>query len=228
MMTGKRIDRVAQVRQAALLGFLVPFLGVVVAVEEDLLALLEDAGQQVLDRLVAGPCRLATAFSRLVAMKSSDSATMVFSTVLGPAIDCEAPTARNSNLLPVKANGLVRLRSPASLRQLRQHRDADLHEAALLGALRLALLELIDDVLQLVAEEDRDDGRRGFVGAEAVIVGGAGDGDAQQLGILGHGADDGDAEDQELGVVVRRVAGVEQVLARCRWTSTSCCACRSR
>ena len=54
------------------------------------------------------------AFSSLVAMKSSDSATMVLSTVFGPAIDCDAPTARNSNLLPVKANGLVRLRSPAS------------------------------------------------------------------------------------------------------------------
>ena len=47
-------------------------------------------------------------------MKSSDSATMVLSTVFGPAMFCEAPTARNSNLLPVKANGLVRLRSPAS------------------------------------------------------------------------------------------------------------------
>src|SRR5437870_3750506 len=56
---------------------------------------------------------LLTAFSRFVAMKSSDSATMVLSTVLGPEIDCEPPTARNSNLLPVKANGLVRLRSPA-------------------------------------------------------------------------------------------------------------------
>ena len=36
---------------------------------------------------------------------------------------------------------------------------------------------------------------------------------AQQLGILGHRPDDGHAEDEELGVVVRRVAGVEQVLA---------------
>ena len=34
---------------------------------------------------------------------------------IGPAIDCELPTARNSKRLPVKANGLVRLRSPASL-----------------------------------------------------------------------------------------------------------------
>ena len=37
--------------------------------------------------------------------------------------------------------------------------------------------------------------------------------DAEQFRILGHGPDDRDAEDQELGVVVRVVAGVEQVLA---------------
>ena len=47
-------------------------------------------------------------------MKSIDSATMVFSTVFGPPMLKLEPTARNSNLLPVKANGLVRLRSPAS------------------------------------------------------------------------------------------------------------------
>ena len=41
-----------------------------------------------------------------------------------------------------------------------------------------------------------------------------GDRDAQQVAVLGDGADDGGAEDEELGVVVRRVARLEQVLAR--------------
>ena len=41
-----------------------------------------------------------------------------------------------------------------------------------LGAARLDLLE---DVRQLLAEEDRDDRRRGFVGAEAVVVAGGRD-----------------------------------------------------
>ncbi len=39
-------------------------------------------------------------------------AAIVFSTVFGSAVDCEEPRARNSNLLPVNANGEVRLRSP--------------------------------------------------------------------------------------------------------------------
>ncbi len=40
---------------------------------------------------------------------------MVLSTVAGKEIDCDEPTARNSNLLPVKAKGDVRLRSVLSL-----------------------------------------------------------------------------------------------------------------
>src|SRR3954452_6553087 len=39
---------------------------------------------------------------------------MVLSTVFGPAMLALEPTARHSNLLPVHANGDVRLRSPAS------------------------------------------------------------------------------------------------------------------
>ena len=40
--------------------------------------------------------------------------TATFSAMFGNAMLWLAETARNSNLLPVKANGLVRLRSPAS------------------------------------------------------------------------------------------------------------------
>ena len=42
------------------------------------------------------------------------SATTVLSTITGKAMDCDEPTARNSNLAPVKASGDVRLRSVLS------------------------------------------------------------------------------------------------------------------
>ena len=42
------------------------------------------------------------------------SATAAFSRTIGNAIDCDEPTARNSNLFPVNANGDVRLRSVLS------------------------------------------------------------------------------------------------------------------
>jgi hypothetical protein len=43
------------------------------------------------------------------------SAAIVLSTVLGNDSDIDEPSARNSNLLPVNANGDVRLRSPPCL-----------------------------------------------------------------------------------------------------------------
>src|ERR1035437_9463779 len=43
---------------------------------------------------------------------STDAATIVFRTVFGHAGEALEPSARNSNLFPVNANGLVRLRSP--------------------------------------------------------------------------------------------------------------------
>ena len=99
-------------------------------------------------------------------------------------------------------------------RQLRQHADADVEDAARLGGLGAArFLDLLEDVGQHVAEEDRDDRRRRLVGAEAVIVAGAGDAEAQQALELVHGAQHRRAEHQELDVVVRRLARVQQVVA---------------
>jgi len=54
----------------------------------------------------------STALRSSSASRFTDSATIVFSTVLGSDGDSLDPSARNSNLLPVNANGLVRLRSP--------------------------------------------------------------------------------------------------------------------
>ena len=43
-----------------------------------------------------------------------DSATAVFRTTFASEMDAAEPSIRNSNLLPVKANGEVRLRSVVS------------------------------------------------------------------------------------------------------------------
>ena len=77
--------------------------------------------------------------------------------------------------------------------------------------LGLALSRVVDDVGEHVAEEDRDDRRRGFVGAQAVIVAGRRDRRPQQVGVHVHGADDRAQEHQELRVGVRVLLRVEQV-----------------
>ena len=103
------------------------------------------------------------------------------------------PTARNSNLLPVKANGEVRLRSPASLGSGGSTLTPVSNMPPCLLRLGAALFDLLEDVVELIAEEDRDDRRRGFVGAEAVIVVGRRDRQTQDLAVLGDRADDGGA-----------------------------------
>lgn len=68
-----------------------------------------------------------------------------------------------------------------------------------------------EDVLELLAQEDRDDRRGGFVGPEAVVLAGPGDRGAQQTLVRVDGFDDGRHEEEELQVVVGRVTRVEQV-----------------
>ncbi len=60
----------------------------------------------------------SSAFSMRSAMRLSISATMTLMAVLQSAMLIDAPSIRNSNLLPVKANGEVRLRSEISLGRL--------------------------------------------------------------------------------------------------------------
>jgi len=52
--------------------------------------------------------------SKTLVISTIASVTAALSNVTGKDGDCLEPTARNSNLLPVKANGEVRLRSVRS------------------------------------------------------------------------------------------------------------------
>ena len=96
---------------------------------------------------------------------------------------------------------------------LRQGPGAEVEAATLLGGVRAALGELSEDVAEHVAEVDRHDRGRGFVGAEAVVVGGAGDGSAEQVGVQIDRPHAGQQEDEELHVRVGFDVRVEQVHA---------------
>ena len=180
--------------------------------KQHLLALLDDAGQQVLNGLE----EILAAFDGLLELGGDEVERLRNDRVedrVRPGDRLRGTDRTELELVAGEGKRAGAVAIAGVARQLRQHRTPSLHEAALLGGLGRSLLQLIDDVLELIAEEDRDDGRRCLVGAEAMIVVRAADGDTEQLGILGDGANYGHAEDEELGVVVRRVAGVEQVFA---------------
>ncbi len=100
------------------------------------------------------------------------------------------------------------------LRERRQRVDADRQMVLGLRGGRAALGDLLEDVGELLAEEDRDDRGRRLVGPEAVVVRRRRDDRAQQGAVLVDCADHGAAEDQELRVLVGRLARIEQVALR--------------
>ena len=76
----------------------------------------------------------------------------------------------------------------------------------------LAIDDLLDDLGKLVAQEDGHNRRRSLIGAQTMIVAGRGNGGTQELLIVIDGLDHRGEEDDELQVVERGVARIEQVL----------------
>jgi hypothetical protein len=150
----------------------VPVLGVAVAVEDHALVLLDGLLQHLADGgfELRGAGILADRLLEFGREGIEASVTIVLSTVAGQAAAAEEPTARNSNLLPVKAKGWCGCDRPCGAGSGgacgRRGRAAALHRA--LGG---AGLDLVDDVGEHVAQEDRHDRGRGLVGAQAMVVG---------------------------------------------------------
>ena len=101
-------------------------------------------------------------------------------------------------------------------RQRRQHGSAQLEVGLRRRRVARAGLDRAEDLLQLGAQEDRDDRRRRLVGPQPVVLAGERDRRPQERLVLVHRLQHGRAEEQELEVLVRRVAGLEQVDARVR------------
>ncbi len=191
-----------------------PLCGVAVAVENDGAVLLDDLREERLNRRVEG---LALAhgclqLGRHVVERLGDCGVQRGDRTADrhPATDGAELEAVAREREGARAVAVARVH-----RELRQGVDADLQGALALRALRAARLDLLEDVVELLAEEDRDDCGRRLVRAEAVIVRRRSDHSAQHAAVLVHGADDGRTEHEKLRVLVRRGAWVEKVTLRC-------------
>ena len=154
--------------------------------------------------------------SSLSASSSIASATIVFSTLLGNASDWLDPSARNSNLLPVKANGEVRLRSPPCIGSGGSTGvPSPRNEPGVCGS------PSPDAIASKTFSSSAPRKIEMIAGGASLaprrwswpIVGHRG---PQQPLVLVHGLDHGRAEEQEVDVVRGRVAGLEQVDAGVR------------
>ena len=204
----ERLRGGAQVEQAALLGLDGPLGAVAVAVEEDALMRRQLALDERGERLVK--------VLRLLQLLSEGHERIRHSGVEHHvrAGDVEG-RARHAELELVAGEGERRgaVTVGVVLRDRRQGGHADVHQLLAAGLVVRAGDQRVDHAGQLVAHVHGDDGGRRLVRAQAVIVARAGHGDAQQILIVVHGLDDRREEQQELRVVGRGRARIEQVLA---------------
>ena len=129
-------------------------------------------------------------FSKRSAKRQRISATAVFRLILLQAMDCEEPSMRNSNLLPVKANGDVRLRSLVSWKNFGRLCTSIFRLALLLFSVFLVVDEILDAFFQIMSDEDRQHGRRSLMSAQTMIISGTGGRNTQQFRIFVHCLDD--------------------------------------
>ena len=95
--------------------------------------------------------------------------------------------------------------------ELGQHMGSQLHHGLFRAAVRLILLDGIQNGRQLVTQKDGHHSGRCLVGAQTVIIAGGGHRDTQQVLIVIHCLNNGTQEQQELGVFVGCLTGSQQV-----------------
>ena len=208
----QRIGRRPQVEQAALFGcFLDPCVVVAVAVEEDAAVGL-DRG---LDEVVQGRFEILCLFEAVgILPERLGNGGIEHNIAAGDGVR----RAQHPELELVagegEGRGAVAVGGVAG--ELRQDVDAELHDGLFRARVGLILFDRIEDRRQFIAEEHRHDGGRRFVRAEAVVVAGGRNREAEQILIIIYGLNDRDEEEQELCVLIRRGAGAQQVDAGIR------------
>ena len=202
-----RVGGALAVGQAAALRLLLPGLGIAVAVEDDAAVVV----QRFLDPRGGGALKVSSALGlghkalQLLGYGGVQDGVGV-GQVLGGAghTELKLVAGEGEGRGPVAVGGV--------LAELGQHIHAQIHlhlDGAGVGGIGA---DGVDDRLQLLAHKDGDDGRRGLVGAQTVVVAGGGDGGAQQVGVLIHRLDDSGQEHHELQVLHGGIARVQQVL----------------
>ena len=203
------VGRGLVVGKAALLGLDGPLVGVAVAGEQDALVIGQDLlavlERSVLEFVLGRALKCIGKGLERLGHGSIEHQVGVGDVLLGAAGTELKLVAGESERGGAVAVGVV-------LHQLGQGVGAQVEHAARGMDGSLAVDDLLDDLGKLVAQEDRHNRRRSLVGAQTMIVAGRGNGGTQELLIVIDGLDHRGEEDDELQVVERGVARIEQVL----------------
>ncbi|MPM49525.1 hypothetical protein SDC9_96255 [bioreactor metagenome] len=204
----ERGDGILRVGQPAPRGFFAPFFGIAVAVENYPLMGFDDVLQQGLEFGVEiGFTEVFELGGEVVDGVGHDGVENHHR----PGAALARTRGAKLELVAGEGEGAGAVAVGRVARQRRQGIDADAHGADLAPGGGGALFELFNHVGELVAEVNRDDRRRRFIGAEPVVVAGAGYGGAQNVAVQVDRLNDCAEHGQEDRVLFRVVAGVEQI-----------------
>ena len=204
---GDGVRRCPQVQQAALFGGLPdPCVIVAVAVEDDTLVGLDGALDQIVQRggQVVRPLQLVGEQAQGLGHRGVQHDIGAGDGVAGAQhAELELVASEGEGRGPVAVGGVTD--------KARQHIRAQLHPFLLHAAVGRIRLDGLQNAGQLIAQKDGDHGGRRFVGSQPVVVAGGGHGGAQQPLIIVHGLDHRHKEQQELRVLVGRLARGQQI-----------------
>ena len=207
---GQRVRRGLEVGKTALLGLGLPLLGVAVALEEHALVVAQGvahpAKRQVGELVARLTLELGGKAVALLGHGGVEHHVGVGQVLLAAAHAELELVAREG-----EGRGAVAVRGVAQ--QVRQRRHAQVHDLGLVDLGLLLVNEGLHDGVELVAQEDGDDGGRRLVGAETVIVARGGHARAQQVRVLVNGSHERGQEHEELQVLGGHRTRLQQVLA---------------
>ena len=205
-IVGHAVRRGLQVQQPPVFRLLHPGLVIAVAVEDDALV----AADHVPDQVVEGGLKILCLLQHIGVLPQRLGHRGVQHHV-GAGDGSGGAQHPELELVAGEGEGGGAVAVGGVLGELGQHVDAHLDQFFLHAAVGFILLDGLQDALQLLAQEDTDNGGGRLAGAQPVVVAGGGHGNAQHILIIVHCLNHSAEEQQKLGVFIRGFARLQQV-----------------
>ena len=200
-----------QVAQTSSCGLLLPFLGIAVAIEDNAPVVRQGLANQLLQG-----CFKILGLFQLIGKAAQLFGHNGIQSDIGTGDGLGGAQHTQLELVAGEGQGA----GTVAIRGVLGNGGHHVHANAQQALFRLRIVGPIDDGLdhgiQLIAQEDGNDGRRRFVGAQAGIVAGRGHCAAQKLLIFINALDKGCQENQELSILPWGFSGAEQIFAGIR------------
>ena len=202
-----RIHGIGDIGQSSARRLLQPFLRIAIAIKNDSFMLHIGSAYQLMHCRVEILCllQLIRKFLQLLCHNRVQGK-------IRTGNGCRGRRHAEFKFIPCKGKGRGSVSVRCVLFQCGQRVYTNPHSAALQAACCSAMLNLVENILQLVAKKDGNDCRRCLLRAETMIVAGVGCRKAQQFRVFIHALDNRAQKYKELCIFMRCFPRIKQIL----------------